>query len=257
MQLITFTSDFGQDDYYEAALKGAIYAKVSSSQIVDISNNVEPYDIIAAAFLVKNAYPSFPKGTIHVVSVDNYYSPDASFLLVECEGQYFLGPDNGVLYMIIQGKEYNAYKIKLTQKSQILDHVYANTIQYIANDLDLSEVALPTDKILERTSTQPIVQANVMRGIVLHVDHYGNAITNIDKALFERMRADRRFGLFYKPRDPILKMSTTYSDIEVGGILCFFNASDLLEIAVNKGKASTLLGLNKEDRIQVVFEEEG
>ena len=82
MQLVTFTSDFGQDDYYEAALKGAMFSKVANLQIVDVSNNVEPYDIITAAFLVKNAYPNFPKGTIHIVSVDNYYDAKSEFILL-------------------------------------------------------------------------------------------------------------------------------------------------------------------------------
>ena len=256
MQLVTFTSDFGQDDYYEAALKGAMFSKVANLQIIDVSNNVEPYDIITAAFLVKNAYPNFPKGTIHIVSVDNYYDASSEFILLACEGQYFIAPNNGVLSMIAKNRNYQAYKIKLPDSTQVLDYVYANTVYYIANGLDFSEIATPVDQILERTSRAPVVNRDMIRGTIIHVDHYGNAITNIDRQIFDKVGQNRKFGLFYKPSEPISKLSKTYSDVGIGTVICFFNASSFLEIAVNKGKANTLLGLDRESIVQVVFDGE-
>lgn len=252
--LVTFTSDFGQDDYYKAAVKGAILSLTPDAKIIDISNNVAPYDIIKASFLVRNVFMNFPKNTVHIVSVDDYYSLEADFLIVKCQGHYFIAPDNGVLSMSLQNLAYKAWKLILPSGlKNVLNYVYSVPLHYLSAGLPLEEIAVSIEEIVIKTKIQPVVSGNFIRGMVIHVDNYENVITNISKELFTQIIDGKDFKLFYRRDFPIVNLSERYNDVEVGMPLCWFNSTDLLELSVNKGKASSLLGLAENDIIQIAF----
>ena len=103
MPIITLTTDFGTKDYFLPVIKGAILSATPQAQLIDITHAITPYDIVEAAFIFQNCWHRFPKGTVHLISVNDYYSKDARYIAFEKEGHFFIGPDNGLFSLILLG----------------------------------------------------------------------------------------------------------------------------------------------------------
>lgn len=252
MRIVTLTTDFGLDDYYVAQLKGALLSQSPALQIIDISHNVNPYDIVQGAFVLKNTYPNFPPNTIHVITVNN--SADGmSLICFKHVGQFFIGPDNGIFSLIFNELP---EVWRLDEKHEIglnLQQTLSKSVHHLASGLPVNEIAVPAGEIVQRIAIQPVLSHSQIRGSVIYVDHYENVVINIPKDLFEKVRNGRRFALFFKRNDPITLVSDHYTDVEVGETLCLFNSAGFLEIAVSMGKASSLLGLKLDDMVQIDF----
>jgi len=254
MPVVTLTTDFGLRDYYLAVLKGALLRRGDRLCLVDITHQINNYDIVQAAFIFRNAWKHFPTGTIHLLSVNDMYSPDKRFLAVEHEGHYFIGPDNGLLSLIFQPFPKTACEIPFPEEAAFpIGELFAQTVHHIINELPLSDIGRPAGDIVQRITFQPVIGPSYIRGSVIHVDNYENAVVNVSKALFEEVGRNRPFALFFKRHDPITRISRHYCDVPVGETLCRFNTAGFLEIAINLGKAGSLLGLNVEDTIQIDF----
>jgi hypothetical protein len=254
MPIVTLTSDFGQGDYYLPLIKGAILSQNEGLQLVDITHQIVAYDIVQAAFIFKNAWSSFPRGTIHLISVNDYYQESCCYLAVQHEGHYFIGPDNGVFTLIFDRAEVEAYQLDTSAETTFhLHEVYARAIGHIAKGGEFDKIGRRVEEMVQRITFQPVVQPAMIRGAVIHIDRFQNAILNINRELFERIGADRSFQLYFKRHDPIIRLSRHYHDVPVGEVLCLFNSADYLEIAINMGKAAELLSLKVEDAVQIDF----
>ena len=119
MPVVTFTSDFGLQDYYTAIIKGAILCKDKTINIVDITHNIKNYDIVQGAYVLKNAYEHFPKGSIHILSVNNFYKKEPRFLAVRHNGHYFIGPDNGIFSLLFDDQPTDIYKLDYSKNDQL------------------------------------------------------------------------------------------------------------------------------------------
>ncbi|MCU0346630.1 MAG: SAM-dependent chlorinase/fluorinase [Saprospiraceae bacterium] len=252
MQTVTLTTDFGHDDYYVALLKGTLLRHNPGLQIVDISHNVNHFDIVQGAFVLKNTYPSFPDGTIHIVTVNNS-AEGRSLICLEFANQFFIGPDNGIFSLIFPDMP-EAWRLDPVGESPFsAQTTIATAVAHLASAKPLYEVGLPAGEVVQRIALQPVTTHSQIRGSVIYVDHYENVTINITQALFEKVRNGRKFALFFKRNDPITTLSRHYTDVTVGEPLCLFNAAGLLEIAVCMGKASSLLGLKLDDMVQIDF----
>ncbi len=252
MQIVTLTTDFGLDDYYVALLKGALLQQGVPLQIVDVSHNVKPYDIVQGAFVLKNTFPSFPPNTIHVITVNNS-AEGMSLICLEHAGQIFIGPDNGIFSLIFPEMP-TAWRLHRESESSFpMQLSLAKAIQHLANGNPIHEVGPSAGEPVQRIALQPVLSHSQIRGSVIYVDHYENVVINIPKDLFEKVRNGRKFALFFKRNDPITLVSHHYTDVAVGETLCLFNSAGFLEIAVSMGKASSLLGLKLDDMVQVDF----
>lgn len=254
MALVTLTTDFGWRDHYQALLKGAMLCKNDRLHIIDISHDIANYDIVQAAFLFRNAWRSFPKGTIHVLSVNDFSGGHMAFIALRHEGQYFIGPDNGIFSLVFDELPSDIYQLDFDDHGQFpLKDIYANAVGHIANEYPFSEIGQPVGEIVKRITFQPVTGHSHIRGSVIHIDKYENIVVNINHFLFERVGQDRDFTLYFKRHEPIITLSRHYHDVSVGEVLCLFNASGYLEIAINMGKAASMLGLNIEDTVQIDF----
>lgn len=253
MQIVTFTTDFGLDDYYVAILKGAMLQQDSDLQFIDITHRVKPYDIVQGAFVLKNAYHNFPENSIHVISVNND-SERLSFIAFRHSGHYFVGPDNGIFTLMFDELPPNVYRLDYNPDSAFpLKEVFAHAVSHLSAGKPISEIGLPAGETERRIALQPVISTSQIRGSVIYIDHYENVVVNIPQDLFEKVRNGRKFGLFFKRHDPITALSRRYQDVPVGETLCLFNSAGHLEIAINMGKASSLLGLKLDDMVQVDF----
>jgi len=253
MPIVTLTSDFGLADYYVAVLKGGLLEANDSLTLVDISHNVENYDIVQAAFMVKNAYHHFPEGTIHIISVTNHSSPKSCFLVARLNDHYFIAPDNGVLYLMFGDELKDIYEIEQPRHPTTLKAIYSKAVKHIAGALPFNEIGIPIESIDQKIQFQPVISKAQIRGSVIYVDQYENAIVNINQELFDSVRKGRYFSISFKGHTPIHDINEGYADVPIGEPVCFFNEAGYLEIAINMGKAGSLLGLQKEESVHIDF----
>lgn len=258
MSIVTFISDFGTTDYYSAVVKGALLTENAQLNLVDISHNVKPYDIVQGAFILKNTYSHFPSGTIHLISVNNFYRKDYCFLAIRYDDHYFIGPDNGLFALAFDKEKLTSvYELNYNYRNDNpLGDVFAQGVRHILSDLPFNEIGIPIEAIEERISIQPVTTKNQIRGSVIHIDNYENAITNISKELIEKVGQDRKFKVRFKRHEPLNKIHSNYAETPVGEILCLVNSANYLEIAINLGRAASMLGLNVDEQVQIDFEEE-
>jgi S-adenosylmethionine hydrolase len=254
MAIVTFTTDLGTAGYALPALKGTILSRAPGAQLVDITHSVQGFDIIQAAFVFGHTWRKFPPGTIHVVWLNNYYEPDAKYLVVESEGHYIIGPDNGMLSLIPDWRPGSIYMLEYESGADFsLRNLYAFAVGHLVLGEPLDRIGLPSSGLLERLSFRPVVTASGIRGTVVYVDNFGNAVLNITRQLFEETGRAREFSLQYKRQIALRRLSARYSDVLLGQPLCLFNSLGLLEIAVYMENASTLLGLGIGDMVEVEF----
>jgi len=255
MQIVTLTTDFGTKDYYAAVLKGNFLKQSDNIQIVDISHSISTHDIVEGAFFIKNAYRHFPKGTIHVISIQSFNEDGKRILAFEKEGFIFIGPDNGFFSLIFDDiNRIDKYQIRLEDSDQNFLHgVLTSAVGYIANGKPLQEIGPKLDEALVKIGLRPVITKSNIRATIIHVDHFGNVIINLDKEVFEKERNGRKFLIYYKGREQIEVIHDHYSDVEIGDVVCFFNSANFLEIAINMGNANEMLSLRKNETIQIDF----
>lgn len=254
--IITMTSDLGLKDYYVPVIKGAMLCRHPQLNIVDISHNINHYDIVQSAFVLRNAWESFPKGTIHVVSVNNIEQEAVHYLSIRHGEHYFIGPDNGIFSLVFDETPSEIYRLPVNQTGAFpLKDVLANAVGHLAEGLPIEDIGERVHDMVRRISIQPVINPSGIRGSVIHIDNYENVIVNIKCALFERVANNRPFSIYFKRYDPITHLCEHYYDVPVGEMLCLFNSASYLEIAINMGCAASLLGLKLEDSVQIDFQE--
>jgi len=264
MAIITLTTDMGTRDHYVAVVKAAIMQQEPSATVVDITHEVRPFHTGMAAHVARNAFPAFPPGSIHIIGVN----PEADALTVHVaarhQGHFFITADNGILPLIFEGGAYEAFELTM----KLDDHhaafptrsVFVKAACHLARGGTPETIGQRMNGLRELIGFAPSILENAIVGRATYVDHYGNVMTNIKRALFEEMKADRPFRIrFGRVADDITRIHSTYSDVPNGLSVAFFNASGHLEIAVNKGSdgsgggASKLLGLHEGDAVRVEF----
>lgn len=255
MHLVTLTTDFGTQDYYVGALKGALLRRAPGITLVDISHHIKPFDIVQGALVVENTWKEFPEGTIHLIGVNCVYQPDYRFVAARHAGHYFLAPDNGLLTILFQHIEPTDSRTLRPEEHEhfAVKNVFSMAVAHLVEGRPFEELGEHPAPLLERISLQPVITPARIRGTVIHVDNFDNVVVNIRRDVFEQALNGRPFSLFFKRNDPIVKLSDNYCDVAVGEQLCLFNTAGFLEIAVNMGRAATLLGLKVEDVVEVVI----
>ncbi|WP_434036430.1 SAM hydrolase/SAM-dependent halogenase family protein [Formosa sp. 4Alg 33] len=275
MAIITLTSDFGEKDHFAGAIKGAIYSELSDVRIVDISHNVSPFSISEAAYIIQNAYTSFPKGTIHIIGIDAELNAENKHIAVLLDGHYFICANNGIMSMICT--EINPERIveiniheKVQSSFPVLD-VFVKVACHIARGGTLDVIGKRIQDIKPIQNLKPYINDDQMQiiGSIIYVDNYGNVITNIKRNFFENIQKGRAYKISARNHS-FNKIYNKYSDIvdftkpaadrhTEGKGLVVFNSSNYLEIAIYKsntttvGGASTLMGLKLMDTITVNF----
>lgn len=258
MAIITLTSDWGLSDYYLPAVKGTIFSALPDVNVVDITHNIEPFDVRSAAFIVKNCYKNFPKGTIHILAIDTEESVENPHVVVKANDHYFVGTDNSIFSLIIDQDPYEAVTIEVMQDSDFFTFSTKDRFVKVAvmlyNNVPLSEIGMPYE-LKERIEFKPTYDSNSIHGLVNYIDSYENLVTNISKQLFEKICEGRKFTIklstrIYKIND----IKKSYQEVPEPNIVALFGTHGFLEIALNHGKASSLLGIERDSAVDIYFE---
>lgn len=273
MAIITLTTDFGEKDHFAGAIKGAIYSELPDVRIVDISHSVSPFSIPEAAYIIQNAYSSFPKGTIHLIGIDSEINEENKHIAIKLDDHYFVCANNGIMSMICSEiapekiVEINIHD-KIATSFPVLD-VFVKVACHIARGGTLEVIGKLINSIKPIKNLNPFVNDDKTQiiGTVIYIDNYGNVVTNIKRKFFENIQKGRDFEI--SARNYKFKtIHRKYSDIvnfsisedkrhDEGRGLVVFNSSNYLEIAVYKsncatvGSASTLMGLKMMDTVTI------
>lgn len=254
MRAVTIISDFGIKDHYVALLKAAMLSHHSELQLIDISHQVDTYDIRQASYYLKATYKKFPPGTIHVVAVNNYYKRDFEIICFEYKNQFYIGPNNGVFSLTFDSvDESEIYRIVLDGERQDLFELISHGVSLICKGMSITEVGPPLNHYEKKLDVQPVITSDEIRATIIHIDKFENVILNVHREFFEHIRKGRNIEIYFKFSNPATKISQTYSEVPVGDVVCLFNSANYLEIAINMGKASTQLDLLKDETVQIKF----
>ena len=267
----------GVKDHYVATLKGAIYSLYPEAQVVDVSHNVKPFNISQASYFLKNILKDFPDNTVHVIGVDaeplvNFSQMEESSLpmILYFKKQYFIGTDNGIFSLILENNKPDALWSldDVLSQPELMNFptkkILIPAACKLAKGMKPDEFATKAEKVKRAIPLSPVIDGNILKGAVIHIDHYGNIITNIKKENFYKAGRKVPFIIYFRQKEYFIdKISLGYNEVPDGEKVAIFNDSDLLEIAINKGTpengggANALFGLRLGDIIRIEFTPRG
>lgn len=253
MSIITLTTDLGLKDYYVGAVKGAILSLLPETTIVDISHQIPTYNLQDAAYILKNAYFDFPKGSIHIIGLKTELNKQSAHVIVYSNGHYFIGADNGIFSLLLDSVIEKIIELPPNPSTFATRDVFVKAACHLANGGLPEEIGTLKISLLERMPFRASSLGDIIQGTVIYIDSYGNVMTNINETLFNQIGKGRTFIIEFA-RYEIARINKSYSDVPEGEILALFNAAKQLEIAMNNDKAGSMLNLKLNDTITIRFQ---
>jgi S-adenosylmethionine hydrolase len=247
MPLITLTSDIGSQDFLVGAVKGQLLQVNPAFMIADISHTLSPFNYPQAAYVCRNAIKNFPEETFHVILINLFDRRPEHLLFAKHNNQYIGCADNGLITMILEEVPSEIVALPLNKSVQkntlYCASVFANAFNDIIAGKTLAEIGDSTISIEVKNYLRPLLGNNWIEGQIIFIDNFENVIINITKDEFEEQRRGRSFKIVFKRDEVIDKISDTYADVPESEKLALFNSAGYLEIAINKGNAAGLFGL--------------
>jgi S-adenosylmethionine hydrolase len=258
--IITLTSDFGLSDPYVAMMKGVILSINPSAVLVDLTHKIRAGSISQAAGLIYETFVYFPMGTVHLGVVDPGVGSGRRPIAVEAEGHFFVGPDNGIFWPVIQDDS-EAKVIRLQDRRFFLlevshtfhgREIFAPVAAHLSLGVDLDGMGPCVQDAVQLRMPRPHQIEDILYGEIVRVDNFGNLVSNIPS---------KELGHFLGSSQPtfevgnvvIRKLSQIYADGEEGEPLSLINSSNMLEIAVNLGRASEYIGAEEGEIVGTVI----
>ena len=247
MPLLTLTSDIGQQDFLVGAVKGQLLQGSDGLTIIDITHQLSPFNYAQAAYVCRNAIKNFPVGTFHLVLVNLFDEKPDHMLLAEHNGHFIGCADNGLLTMILEEVPQKLVALvldKTEQKNTIYcTRIFAEAFAAMRSGKKIEELGDSGISMRVKNPLRPLLGNNWIEGQIIFIDNFENVIVNITREEFEEQRKGRSFKIVFKRDEVIDRMSETYADVNEGEKLALFNSAGYLEIAINKGNAAGLFGL--------------
>jgi S-adenosylmethionine hydrolase len=260
--VIALLTDFGVRDHYVASMKGVALGICPDATLVDITHDVAPQDVAGASMELAACARFFPPHTVFVVVVDPGVGSKRRAIAASIGTHQFVAPDNGVLSGVLadgRSRSLPMHAVELTDSRYALAPVsatfegrdrFAPAAAWLAGGVVLDELGPPATRLTELTRPAPVVEASVISGEVVHVDRFGNLITNIEQPEVAGLAASGQVVVRIARHDTPLVV--TYSDIQSGSPGALFGSTGHLEIAVNGGNAARLLGAGPGTPVSVV-----
>ena len=248
--IIALLTDFGTHDHYVGAMKGIVLGICPDVTLIDLSHGISPHDVRSGALELAAAYQYFPAGTIFLAVVDPGVGSERRAMAAEAGGFEFLAPDNGILTQVFQQTPPGRV-VELTERRYARSTVsrtfegrdrLAPAAAWLATGVDLGQLGRPMSSWQTLAVQDPTIHADQIIGEVVRVDHFGNLVTNVDRAVFERFAAARAVSISAGTQ-VIDRIVATYADVPLGVACALFSSSGHLEVAVNGSGATLRLGL--------------
>ena len=270
--IVTITSDWNRQDYYSGMMKGRIYSLMPDVTLVETGDQVLPFKTLEGAFVVRHVMPEFPPGSIHLFLVNQGNEPDVYPLLLKTKDRFLIAWEDSVLGLLIEDEPELCIRITpdiFTEIKRLTDTgngrvaptfpelgLFPLIVLAIDRGLKLEDLGPNQPELVMSSPWLPVIQDQSLTGRIIYIDSYGNAISNIGKDLFEKMRQGRRFEIFLISNHYRLDtINTGYLETEPGELLALFNVINFLEVAIVHGNISELLGLVPGSTIKIKFYE--
>jgi S-adenosyl-L-methionine hydrolase (adenosine-forming) len=264
---ITLLTDFGTEDSYVGAMKGAIACIHPSPLIIDLSHDIPPQDIAAARYVLMSAYPYFPVGTVHVAVVDPGVGSQRRAIAIQLEAGFLVGPDNGIFSGVLQTHTplqvvelTNPQYWRTDTPSQTFHgrDIFAPVAAHLANGLPLRALgrAIAPDSLITLAIPEPTLISDRMNGewigAVQYCDRFGNAVTNLSERLLQTTNWHVLVTSAAKDRVVVAGVNH-YGAVAEGDYLAIVGSSGWIEIAINRGNAQQELGLGIGTTVRLVL----
>lgn len=256
MNIVTITSDWYKGDYYLGALKGGLYSLSSDLRVVQITNSVPSFDVLQESFILKSTFYNFPESTIHLMAVMSEPTPESPFVIVFFKGHYFIGVNDGRFSLLFDSVPAICFEILEWEK--LRDSAFS-ALDFFIRGVDIIinnkfESCTKASAIKKESKTLPVQNLDSIIGRVVYCDSFGNAVTNIEKKMFDSIHNGRDFIIYVQgPYLKIDKISSCYSGSYPGEIIALFNSLGFLEIAVNQGDITTMENLSTSSEVRIKF----
>jgi S-adenosylmethionine hydrolase len=262
--IITLTTDYGSKDAFVASMKGVILKINHQAQIVDISNEISPQDIWETAYILRSAYSHFPKGTVHLVVVDPGVGSGRKPIIVVTESYYFVGPDNGVFSLIYQEAE----RIRvhhITSAHYFLPKpgptfhgrdIFAPVAGWLSKGIASGNFGEEITDYVKLNIPVPKITPNGIDGHIVHIDRYGNIITNI---IYDDIKTIFPVGVNLSAASvsiagrEIKGLNKYYAEAAPGSAGAIINSSGALEIFMFKQNAKIALSVKRGESVRLLL----
>jgi hypothetical protein len=261
MPTIAILTDFGLRDYYVSAMKAVIISICPKVRIVDICHNVEKFNVREGAFILASVSNYFPKGTIFLAVVDPGVGTKRRAIVIESERAYYVGPDNGLLLLASLRDGIKAV-YEITNKNLMLPRIsrtfhgrdiFAPVAAYLALGIEPAEVGPRINDYLVPTFAVSSMKKGMIKGEILHVNGFGNIVTNISTVDLEKagIKEGMQIRLAVGRKKLDVKICKAYGEVPRGEFLAIIGSTDNLEISINQGNAAKFLGVKAGDNVLV------
>lgn len=248
MPIITLLTDYGTTDSYVGEVKGVLHSRVPGVTLVDLTHEIPPGDIVAAAYVLGRCWVQYPPGTVHMAVVDPGVGASRNALALSAAGQFLVGPDNGLFSGILRGIAIEAAILSTPASASATflgRDLFAPAAAALAHGTPLRSLGAPYAGLPRRVSgAVPHYEGKMVVGEVIYVDRYGNLVTNLTPDLVPHYAVLEAESLAIGP------LSTTFGDVAAGGLLAYLGSGGTVEIAVRGGSASRRLGLGVGGRVK-------
>ncbi|MFG0328653.1 MAG: S-adenosyl-l-methionine hydroxide adenosyltransferase family protein [Phycisphaerales bacterium] len=263
--IITLTTDFGWSDTYVGVMKGVILGLCREARIVDLTHEIAPQNVLGGAIAIESSLRYFPEGTIHVGVVDPGVGTERAAVAIETDQSILVGPDNGLFSFALTAQSLKR-AVRLTNRQYFRPSVsdtfhgrdvFAPVAAHLANGVALADLGEPLDDLTTLLAPEPVYAANRIESHVLHVDRFGNLITDLRVEEFDSWR--RRAGV-HRVRvsaagHSLGAVQRTFADAPPGDPLAYFGSGGRLELAVSAGSAHEFLELDVGDSVLVIADD--
>jgi hypothetical protein len=239
-------------------MKAVILSLSPNVEVVDITHEVEKFNVRTGAYVLASAAPYFPKGTIHVAIVDPSVGTERQPILIQTGDGYFIGPDNGVLALAARNTEGREHVRRIVNKKLMMSRVsntfhgrdiFAPAAAHLANGISPEEFGPEISEILMPEFAKIIRRKDMLVGEVIHVDDFGNIVTSFGKKEIGFMESKRTINLKLRNTELRLRFCKAYGEVDRRKPLALIGSHDFLEISINQGSAAKVFKIKSGDKV--------
>lgn len=259
--ILTLLTDFGTQDHFVAAMKGVISGIAPKARIIDVTHDIDPFQIVSGAFLLAESFRWYPQGTVHVAIVDPGVGSARRPLLAEAHGHYFIAPDNGILALALEPLGPQVQVRELNQ-SRYWQHpvsktfhgrdIFAPVAAHLAAGIAPSQLGTPIDDWLRPPSMAPLrTGSRIYAGQILHTDRFGNLITNFrPESMPDLLERPWKLQVGYYEVSGLID---NYAELATGELGAIIGSSGYIEIIANRSNAARKLGMVTGAPVELTF----
>jgi hypothetical protein len=256
--LVTLTTDFGLRDSYVAEMKAVILSISPNATVVDITHQIDKFNVRMGAYVLASAAPQFPDGTVHVAVVDPGVGTNRRPLIVQTNKCFFVGPDNGVLALALKsiGGRTSVYGIAnekfMQPKVSSTFHgrdIFAPAAAHLTKGISPAAFGPKVHEMISPKFAKVIRRGDTLEGRVIHIDDFGNIITSFTERELKTVETRGKLNVKVGGTELTLKLCMAYGDVEKLQPLAIIGSHNFLEISVNQGNAAKVLKVRVDDKV--------